>query len=279
VDLAADRPAAKRLEMCRAGLAAAGDDEATRLALAALAGVPHREALALAEELSRRPGVRGEAEAACLRIAASIASAHPREARSALRRLHESARSAPLRAEAGKALAAARKTVGYLRDWLAAGPYRQQGKQCRQLYDVAFPPEKPHAEGVAWKPAPHPADASLAWQVDLAGVVGGDHRVAYIRTRVWSPRRRRVRLEIGTDDGIKLWVNGKLVHANNAVRGLQPGQDKADATLREGWNDLLAKITQHTLGCGACVRVLAADGSPLEDLRCDPHGRDAPPGN
>ena len=78
-----------------------------------------------------------------------------------------------------------------------------------------------------------------------------------------------MRLDIGTDDGVKVWVNGKLVHANNAVRGLSPGQDKARAVLREGWNDLLLKITQHTQGCGACVRVRGADGGVIEGLRFD----------
>ena len=139
-----------------------------------------------------------------------------------------------------------------------------------QLYDVVFPPERPGSTGVKWRPAPHPADASLGWQVDLGPLVGGNHCIMYIRTRVHSPKSRPVKLEIGTDDGIKLWINGKLVHANNAVRGLTPRQDKATATLREGWNEFLAKITQHTVGCGACIRILTADGAPLENIRCDP---------
>jgi hypothetical protein len=83
-------------------------------------------------------------------------------------------------------------------------------------------------------------------------------------------------MEIGTDDGIKLWINGKLVHANNAIRGLTPRQDTAAATLEQGWNDFLAKITQHTMGCGACIRVLTPDGALIDDLRCDP-GRPAAP--
>jgi hypothetical protein len=75
-----------------------------------------------------------------------------------------------------------------------------------------------------------------------------------------------VHLAIGSDDGIKLWVNGELVHANNAVRGLTPGQDRATGQLRPGWNDLLAKITQHTAGCGFTLRIATADGADVPGL-------------
>jgi len=270
VGTAADRPPEQRLKMCAAGLAAAWRPAERKLGLAALAGVPHADALRLAESLCARAAIRPEAEAACVRIAASLASRDPAAAKAALARFRKTAKSPSVRAEAGKALAAIDQYVGYVADWQAAGPYRQKGKECQQLYDVVFGPERPGAAGVKWRPAPHPADASLGWQVDLGPLVGGNHCIMYIRTRVHSPKRRPVKLEIGTDDGIKLWINGKLVHANNAVRGLTPRQDKATANLEEGWNELLAKITQHTLGCGACIRILTADGAPLADIRCDP---------
>jgi hypothetical protein len=99
--------------------------------------------------------------------------------------------------------------------------------------------------------------------VELAPVVGGDHCAVYLRSRVFVPQAQGVGLEIGSDDGIKLWVNGELVHANNAVRGLAPGQDRARANLRAGWNDLRAKITQSTAGCGMMLRVTGADGAEV----------------
>ncbi|GAG45169.1 unnamed protein product, partial [marine sediment metagenome] len=57
-----------------------------------------------------------------------------------------------------------------------------------------------------------------------------------------------------------------------AVRGLGPGQDRAEAVLRQGWNEFLAKITQHTMGCGACIRIRNADGSLVEGMRFDSGG-------
>ena len=156
--------------------------------------------------------------------------------------------------------------IGYVMAWEVAGPYRQQDKECQALFDIPFPPEQA-GKGVSWKPAPAPADPALAWQVDLGSIVGGDHCIVYVRARVWAPRGQKARLDIGSDDGIKLWVNGKLVHANNAIRGFTPGQDKAEAVLKEDWNEFLAKITQHTMGCAACIRVRNPDGSVIEGLR------------
>jgi HEAT repeat protein len=272
VGLAGDRPVQQRWKMCEAGMAAAKRPDEKKLGLTELAKIPTPDALRLAETLAADEAIRGEAEAAMVQIAAAMGGSQPAEAKAALRKFLSGSKNEALRAEAAKALDAMDQYVGYLTAWLVAGPYRQQGKECQQLFDIAFAPEEAGAKDVAWKPAPPPARPALAWQVDLSGVVGGDHAVVYLKTRIWSPRAERVRLEMGADDGIKVWVNGKVVHANNAIRGLTPGQDKAEAVLKEGSNDFLVKITQHTLGCGMCMRIRKADGTILDGLEVDAGG-------
>ena len=269
VGLADGHTAEQRLEMCRAGLAACRRPEDKWLALAHLAKVPHPEALKLAETLCNDKSVQSEAETACVQIAVSLAPGHPAEAKAALQRMAAAATSKEVRDRARKALDGMDRYVGYITVWQVTGPYRQKGKQCRQLFDIPFAPEQPGGN-VPWKPAPRPADAALFWQADLATVAPGHHCVVYLRTRVYCPQAKRVRLDIGTDDGIKLWVNGKIAHANNAVRGLTPGQDKARADLKKGWNDFLLKITQHTQGCAACVRIRNIDGTVIDGLRFEP---------
>jgi HEAT repeat protein len=266
VGLAVDRPPDQRWAMCKEAMAAAKRPEEKKLGLTELARVAHPEALQLAETLCGEEAVRGEAEAAVVRIASALAGSHP-AAKAALRRISTESKNEALRAEAAQALGAGDANAGYITGWQAAGPYRQEGKPCQELYDIPFPPEQPGGKGVAWKPAPRPADPALSWQADLGSVVGGDHAVAYLKARVRSPKETKVRLEIGTDDGVKVWVNGKLVHANNAIRGLKPGEDRAEAVLKEGANEFLLKITQHTLGCGACVRLRGLDGSVIEGLQ------------
>ncbi|MCX8109489.1 MAG: hypothetical protein N3G20_11880, partial [Verrucomicrobiae bacterium] len=96
--------------------------------------------------------------------------------------------------------------------------------------------------------------------------------VVYLKTQVYCPNAQEVVFAIGSDDGIKLWVNDELVHGNNAVRGLVPGQDKVRVKLRAGWNNLMAKITQHTAGCGLSLRILDPDGVAVRGIVFDPEG-------
>jgi len=280
VGLAGSHPLEERLRLCQEGLAVAERPEEKRLGLAELAKLPLPAALELARQSGRDEAVRAEAQLASVQIAARLLATHRAAAEAALRQVLAEASADQVRAEAQTALKALEQHADYVTPWLVAGPYRN-GQQCQQLFDVPFGPETADAGRVEWRMASAPADPLLFWQVDLANVVGGDHCVVYLKTRVYAPQEQPVLLAIGTDDGIKLWVNGELVHAHNAVRGLTPDQDQAQARLKQGWNDFLAKITQHTLGCGACVRLRAADGSRIEGLRCDPAGdpeRDARPG-
>jgi len=103
--------------------------------------------------------------------------------------------------------------------------------------------------------------------LNLGKHLGGDHRVAYLRTQVWSPRRQKAVLEIGSDDGVKVWLRDALVHSKNTVRGVKPGEDKIKVKLGRGWNPLMLKVTQGRGGWGACARFCAVDGKALEGLR------------
>ena len=94
--------------------------------------------------------------------------------------------------------------------------------------------------------------------------------MAYVLTWVHSAKARPARLELGTDDGVKAWLNSKLVHANNVARAAMPYTDKADVTLKAGWNPLLLKITQNEIPWEFCARLCRRDGKPLDDIRVDP---------
>ncbi|HVV01183.1 MAG TPA: hypothetical protein VHH88_07445, partial [Verrucomicrobiae bacterium] len=75
------------------------------------------------------------------------------------------------------------------------------------------------------------------------------------------------RLELGSDDGIKVWLNGKPVLANNTARPLRIGSDKVDIGLKKGWNELLLKVTQNTQGWEFCARLVQPDGGHLSGIR------------
>jgi len=273
-----DRPADERFKLCQEGLAAARDVEGKRIGLAELAKLADPKALALAEEVRRDETVKAEAEAACYQIAARLIYAQRAASEATLRALAKDAASEGVRKDASAFLASLEKHADFVVPWMVSGPYRVPGKEAQGLFDIAMAPEQPDRSQAAWRLEPAPSEPANFWQADLSGVVGGDHCVVYLKTKVYSPKAQPVSLEIGKETGIKLWINGALVHANNAVRGMAPAQDRAKAELREGWNDLLAKVTQHTLGCGLCLRITAADGSPIQGLRTEPGGQGAPSG-
>jgi hypothetical protein len=79
-------------------------------------------------------------------------------------------------------------------------------------------------------------------------------------------KEQPARLEFGTDDGNKVWLNGKLVHENSKSGPAIPGEHKVNVTLQKGWNVLLLKITQDTGPWQFCLAIRKPNGNKLEGL-------------
>ena len=150
------------------------------------------------------------------------------------------------------------KRKGYLCDWEVAGPYLQKDKEARELFDIPFGPELPDVD-VTWLPttivshAPHP----VAVNIDKS-IMHFNHSVAYLRTEIGSDTQKSARLEIYSDDGVKAWLNGKLIHENNVSRGIPDQLDTVNVTLKEGVNHLQLKVTEYVMGSRAIVRLRPA---------------------
>ncbi len=127
----------------------------------------------------------------------------------------------------------------YCTQWVFAGPYKKDGAKFKDLMDEAFPPEDVQAT-VEWKPIKDPKGRD----VDLTKMSKEIDCCGYVRTQVWSEASQDIVLTLGSDDGIKAWVNGAVVHANNVTRGFKLDEDQPTATLKQGWNTLLIKVTQ-----------------------------------
>jgi len=52
-------------------------------------------------------------------------------------------------------------------------------------------------------------------------------------------------LGISSDDAVKVWSNGELVHENCASRGLTVDNDRGSVTSKKGMNQLVLKIQNH----------------------------------
>ncbi|MCC7375313.1 MAG: HEAT repeat domain-containing protein [Verrucomicrobiales bacterium] len=244
-------------ELCQMTLEAAD----RRRVLSGLSKVADLRTFELAKRLGEDAAVRSHAEFARVQIAKGLPSGDFERVAPELQQLASQAVELSVRTNAQSVLQ--RWDSG----WLGVGPYRVAGKQASELFDVVFPPEQGGAADLAWRRVPGSADPARPGEIDLGELAGGDHAVVYVKTRVHVDAEQEARFAMGSDDGIKLWLNGVLIHSNNAVRGLTPGQDQVNGRLKAGWNELLAKITQHTAGCGLSMRVTRPDGASLSGLR------------
>ena len=69
-----------------------------------------------------------------------------------------------------------------------------------------------------------------------------ENSAAYLYRTVTTARAQEVMVSLGSDDAIKVFLNGKQVFANNASRGPAPDQDKTKLALAGGENHLVLKI-------------------------------------
>jgi HEAT repeat protein len=245
------------LALYQQALAMADRAEEKKLVLAGLSTVSNLAALKLAEPFLADAALKDEAGLAVAKIALGVANAAPDAARAAVIAIQAAVQNPAVLAQAKQVTDYLERFEDFVNTWVLAGPFTKDGAKVTELFDVAFPPE--NSEGtVAWRPA-----QAVNGLVPLDQLVGGENRVAYLRTTIVSPKAQPARLEIGSDDGVKVWLNGKVVHANNVDRGYVAGEDKVAIELKAGPNVLLVKVTQGgggwTMGC----RLRAADGGKL----------------
>lgn len=70
----------------------------------------------------------------------------------------------------------------------------------------------------------------------------------YAYSVINRPKAGRALLTMGCDDGIKVWLNGKLIHNKMGFRSMTVDQDYVEVELNKGDNYLLYKIVQTTWG-------------------------------
>ena len=80
--------------------------------------------------------------------------------------------------------------------------------------------------------------------VNTTGLGSGDvnNHVAYGSIQLYSPAQQQTTMLVGSDDSVKVWLNGTLVHTNAVFRGASNYQDNFGVTLKEGVNVLLVAV-------------------------------------
>lgn len=81
------------------------------------------------------------------------------------------------------------------------------------------------------------------------------------KIRVAKPTQ--VRIYTGSDDALRLWLNGKLIHKALKLRPAAPDQESVAAELKAGENVLVAEVSNGIGGWGLFLRLEDAKKQPL----------------
>jgi len=152
----------------------------------------------------------------------------------------------------------------FIKEWNLIGPFDAPDMSYLQ---TAYPPEK---ETNLKKKYTGKNNLKLEWKkiqaeesgfVHLAGLFEpNEQAIAYGLVYVFSPEELKTHMLIGSDDGVRIWLNDNLIHSNPAYRGAYPDQDRISVELKKGWNKLLVKVLQGGGGWGFYVRFIDPEG-------------------
>lgn len=235
-------------------------EEKQRL-LAGLVQVPHPDLLRLAESYLSDGSLKNDAAQVILRLASTVSGAAPGGARAAVDKVLAVVDNPELLAQAKATLASMEKYEDFVSLWRLAGPYAPASGIAETVLDQRFEPETPDG---------HPdwcVVAAREGRVSLDRFMGGQGGCFYLWACVVSPKPQPARLELVSTDGIKVWLNGKVVHLRHAPGTLANAEETVEIALNGGRNDLLLKVGQGVVEWAASCRVRAIDGGKVEGLQ------------
>ncbi len=105
--------------------------------------------------------------------------------------------------------------------------------------------------------SPQLIDTNWTGQVNMINYYPkSTYKVGYAFCRVRSDEKQTVYCHIGSNDGVRVWVNGELVHSLwQERRGLMPWEDRFEITLDKGLNSILLKSDQAVHAWGFAVEL------------------------
>lgn len=139
-------------------------------------------------------------------------------------------------------------------EWHIIGPFDDTGFK---KHNVVYPPELrinfdetyPGKDGVTarWEKF-----ETEGWPLIDLRRYGSDelneYAICYLYREMESPAEAQLAVDMGSDDGLKVWLNGRVVVDADVPRGLNPQDHRVIFPLRKGRNTLLVKVTNGVAG-------------------------------
>ncbi|MBC8065246.1 MAG: DUF1549 domain-containing protein, partial [Chlorobia bacterium] len=172
----------------------------------------------------------------------------------ALSRSLDAFRSSLSLAQAAATLGNSTPPVPSARDWQISPVYT------RTSFDEALDFVEPAESGNAsWKPV------GLEIGKDLTNLTGKPNSSVYVKGIVHLESARTIEFGVSSDDGVKVWLNGKPIHSHKIGRGLNMGIDKVKGDFLGGDNVLLIKIVNAVAGDGLNLRLYDVNDKRIDD--------------
>ena len=122
--------------------------------------------------------------------------------------------------------------------------------------------EGDEVSGYRWTPGELPADGNintLLVNIGMTDIADFNDVTSYAIIIIESnEEQRNVKMGVSSDDSIKVWLNGEVVHRNAVNRGrggANEFQDEFQVNLKEGANLLMVKVSERGGGWGMNVGI------------------------
>jgi len=142
----------------------------------------------------------------------------------------------------------------FITDWLVCGPFPNEKGQ---TIDTDFLAEQGGEAsltpvlGMQHKSSSVP-EGKVSWRLVKADALGkldllqcmqpNQKNVAYAATTILCDKKTQAILKLGSNDRVKVWLNGELIHYYSTPRSSGPDADHIPISLNKGENLLLAKV-------------------------------------
>lgn len=159
------------------------------------------------------------------------------------------------------------RELGFVNNWMVIGPFQNErggyfdvsyGPQTELDYDAAYDGKK---RKVRWRMRPL---TPVLGEVNFDAMMRpNDEVLAYALAFVEVPKATGAALRIGSDEGLKVWVNDYKVLSRDIHRRMGFDQDVVGVMLNKGLNKILVKVAERNGDWGFRLRITAPDGSRL----------------
>lgn len=136
----------------------------------------------------------------------------------------------------------------YIADWWVIGPFANED---RKGFSTVYPPEQQFDKGQKY---PGVAGAQVSWKqfentesgyIDFARMYSPNKNVvAYAYRTITLPEARTMKFGVGSNDGVRVWINNKLVLDRLVSRPATPNDDQITVPMKKGENTILIKVDQ-----------------------------------